>query len=134
MSASGTGPLDNDSALDLCDDLRELAPEQAVDALRAALRSAADVPPGDYLERDTAEAAIAAAALVLARRGGAAVVLADADLTLPEPPADLVGLIPPALSRALAPDSEVRGLWADAGLGDSWRAEVERLRREATGS
>ncbi|WP_243742452.1 DUF4259 domain-containing protein [Actinorugispora endophytica] len=134
MSASGVGPFENDSAMDLLDELRGLDEGEVIDALREALSSATEVEPGDYLDRDLGEPAVAASAVALAKIKGRDSVLEAVELldAVPEIPSSFFSLVVSALSRVLQEDSEAYGLWVDEGLGDEWKAEVERLLNEAS--
>ncbi|MEU3187723.1 DUF4259 domain-containing protein [Streptomyces sp. NPDC006923] len=133
MSASGVGPFENDSAMDLLDELRELHEGEVIDALREALSATTDVEPGGYLDRDLGEPAVAASAVALAKIKGRIDVLEKVELAdvIPEIPSPFFSLVVSALSRVLQEDSEAYGLWIDAGRGDEWKAEVERLLNEA---
>ncbi|MET8155034.1 DUF4259 domain-containing protein [Sphaerisporangium sp. NPDC005289] len=133
MSASGVGPFENDSAMDLLDELRGRDEGEVIDALREALSSATEVEPGDYLDRDLGEPAVAASAIALAKFKGRDGVLESVELldAVPEIPSSFFSLVVSALSRVLQEDSEAYGLWVDEGRGDEWKAEVERLLNEA---
>ncbi|WP_433702031.1 DUF4259 domain-containing protein [Nocardiopsis sp. CA-288880] len=133
MSASGAGPFENDSAMDLLDELRELAEDEVIDALREALSATTEVEPGGYLDRDLAESAVAAAAVALAKIKGRGDVLEEVGLldVLPDIPSSFTPVVVSALSRVLEEDSEAYGLWVDAGRGDEWKTEVVRLLNEA---
>ena len=134
MSASGVGPFENDSAMDLLDELRGLDEGEVIDALREALSSATEVEPGDYLDRDLGEPAVAASAIALAKVKGRDGVLEAVELldAVPVIPSSFFALVVSALSRVLQEDSETYGLWIDEGRGDEWKAEVERLLNEAS--
>ncbi|MFF8993627.1 DUF4259 domain-containing protein [Streptomyces sp. NPDC014983] len=134
MSASGVGPFENDSAMDLLDELRGLDEGEVIDVLREALSSATEVEPGDYLDRDLGEPAVAASAVALAKFKGRDSVLESVELldAVPEIPSSFFSLVVSALSRVLQEDSEAYGLWVDEGRGDEWKAEVERLLNEAS--
>ncbi|WP_083473313.1 DUF4259 domain-containing protein [Frankia sp. R43] len=133
MSASGVGPFENDSAMDLLDELRGLDEGEVIDALREALSSATEVEPGGYLDRDLGEPAVAASTVALAKVKGRDSVLEAVKLldAFPEIPSSFFSLVVSALSRVLQEDSEAYGLWVDEGRGDEWKAEVERLLNEA---
>jgi hypothetical protein len=133
MSASGVGPFENDSAMDLLDELRELDQGEVMDALGEALSSATEVAPGEYLDRDLGEPAVAASAITLAKIKGREGFLEELELAdlIPEIPISFLSLVISALSRVMEEDSEAYALWIDAGRGDEWRAEVQRLLREA---
>ncbi|MEV0838654.1 DUF4259 domain-containing protein [Actinocatenispora sera] len=133
MSSSGVGPFENDSALDLVDEIRGLSGDAVLNALREALIAAIDVEPGDYLDRDLGEPAVAASALVLAKAQSREDVLERLELAaiLPRVPITLVALVTPALDRVMQDDSEVYGLWLDVGRGEEWKAGVRRLLTQA---
>ncbi|MFD7671289.1 DUF4259 domain-containing protein [Streptomyces anulatus] len=133
MSASGVGPFENDSAMDLCDELRGLDESEVVETLRETLSSVTEVASGDYLDRDLGEPAVAASAIALARIKGRENVLEGLGLrgSIPEIPVAFFTLVVSALSRTLEKDSEAYGLWIDAGRGGEWKAEVEHLLNEA---
>ncbi|MFD8081090.1 DUF4259 domain-containing protein [Kitasatospora sp. NPDC059722] len=132
MSASGTGPFENDYAMDLCDEIRGAESDEALSLLGEALSLVAEVEPGEYLERDLAEAAVAAAAIIAARSGASDESLEKMELKglIPRIPEALLRLALSILPRTLADDSEVYGLWIDVDRGDEWRGHVERLLRE----
>ncbi|MFJ5034350.1 DUF4259 domain-containing protein [Streptomyces sp. NPDC088560] len=134
MSASGVGPFENDSAMDLLDELRGLDEGEVIDTLREALSAATEVEPGGYLDRDLGEPAVAASAIALAKIKGRGAVLEQVELVdvVPEIPSSFFALVASALSRVLKEDSEAYGLWIDAGRGDEWKGEVERLLNEAS--
>jgi hypothetical protein len=113
MGAWGTGPFDNDDAVDFVRDLAETLPENRIGMLSAALTSAADNL--GYLQVDDGQAAIAAAAIVAAWTAGRSVDDAPAltGLNPPAVPADLLGAARKALDRVTGPDSEWRSLWGD---------------------
>ncbi len=122
--------------MDLLDELRGLDEGEVIDALREALSSATEVEPGDYLDRDLGEPAVAASAIALAKVKGRDSVLEAVELldAVPEIPSSssFFSLVVSALSRVLQEDSEAYGLWIDEGRGDEWKAEVERLLNEAS--
>lgn len=134
MSASGVGPFENDFAMDLIDELRELDQGEVMDALGETLSSTTEVAPGEYLDRDLGEPAVAASAIALAKFKGREGLLEELELAdlVPEIPAPFFSLVISALSRALEDDSEAYALWIDVGRGDEWKAEVQRLLSEAT--
>jgi hypothetical protein len=129
MSATGTGPFENDGALDLCDELRDRDGDGVRDLLRSALVSTAEFDENEYLEKDEAEAAVAAAAIVVARQAGdwatlqseGLDVLASADLD------DLVEVAAAALRRVMGDESELNSLWADTVYHDEWLARLEAM-------
>jgi hypothetical protein len=127
MGAWGTGPFDNDDAVDFAASLDDLEPEHRADAIREALADAA--AETDYLERDTGGAAIAAAALVAAQSpdGDPVDPVHGPQQTVPQLPADLRPVAVQALTRALADNSELFELWTDAPDGETWFTMVAQL-------
>lgn len=126
MSANETGPFDNDDAADFVGDLNDLKTETDVAAaLEKACRA---VLVDGYLEMPTVAVGVAAAALLLAIRAGAASPPALQNVLTVSPvvaqalmvvPAELRLLASSALSRALtAEDNEWFELWSDADLLD----------------
>jgi hypothetical protein len=124
MGAWGSGPFENDDAADW----RYLlvdggGPEVVADALRAVAGGGAELPE--------AANAVAAAAVVAAGLGDAAVEIPDdvRDWLAGVDPAawpPLASEAAGALDLVLA-ESELRELWDEAGDGD-WSAETQALR------
>jgi hypothetical protein len=115
VGAWGSGPFENDDALDL---LAELAEARSEDRARQ-IRTALTLPAG-YVEAPASSAAVAAAALVamangmLLREPAQAVEIAQSGAV---PVDDEVRqLASRALARVAGQDSEWRELWDDAGL------------------
>lgn len=113
MGTWDTGPFDNDTAADFCDDL-DSAPRQARagmvrDVLLRTVRAT------EELDADIAEKAIAGAALVAAQcpRGEAVGTPYGPDEPLP----DLTGL------RALAEEAVARVLTVPSALLDDWAGD-----------
>ncbi|HEX3647312.1 MAG TPA: DUF4259 domain-containing protein [Pseudonocardiaceae bacterium] len=127
MTAWGTGPFDNDEAVDFAAALDDLEPEQRPAAIRDALADAAEET--DYLDRDAGGAAVAAAALVAARQpDGEPVDSAyGPKQAIPELSEELCVLAVQALTRVLAYDSELNELWSDAPDGDAWFTMIAQL-------
>jgi hypothetical protein len=127
MGAWGTGPFDNDDAVDFAASLDDLEPDDRTDAIREALADAA--AETDYLERDTGGAAIAAAALVAAQYPDGEPVdpVHGPKQSMPELPADLRPVAVQALTRVLADESELFELWTDAPDGEAWFTMVAQL-------
>ena len=132
MGAWGTGPFDNDEALDLFLDLEDAEPEHVAVRLREVLRVAAE--DESFLEAPAANEAIAAAAVV-------AYSYSHADptgnprvarwLTERAPAlgaADGV-LAARAIERVCGEHSEWVELWSDAGLEAEARAVAMRLQQ-----
>ncbi|MEU5726863.1 DUF4259 domain-containing protein [Micromonospora sp. NPDC047738] len=127
MGASGTGPFENDGALDLCDELRDLDGEAVRDLLRLTLTTVAGFDEHEYLEKDEAEAAVAAAAIVAAGRRGDNETLqcCGLDVKVPTKLDDLVEVAVAALLRVMGQESELSNLWADTVYDDDWRVRVQ---------
>jgi hypothetical protein len=135
VGASGTGPFDNDSAEDFCDELREADADEALELIRSTLLAAVDVPEGAYLQRDLGEAAVAASAVAVAARLGREEVLreADVDSSVPQIPDDIFQLVIAAARRVVQDDSEARRLWDQVGAGEEWAQIVDSLASDARG-
>ena len=131
MGAWGTGPFDNDDALDLFLEIEDADPEAAAERLRAALLVAA-ADDDSYLEAPAANEAVAAAAVV-------AFSYSHTDPTgnprvaqwlMERTPAlgrDDGELAAKALDRVCGEHSEWVELWSAAGLGEQARAVAEQL-------
>lgn len=127
MGAWDTGAFDNDGAGDWVADLRHATPAERPGLLLDALRNVTDEP--EYVENDTAQAALAAAAVVAAARPGPPIELPDflADGALALPPG-LDDLAVRALDRIMAEDSEWHELWSDSESAEAAFTEVRTLR------
>lgn len=127
MTAWGTGPFDNDDAVDFAAALDDLDPEDRPAAIREALAEAAEAD--DYLDRDAGNAAVAAAALIAAQQpDGEPVDSAHGPKqALPELPEEWCALAVQALTRVLADDSELNELWSDSPDGDAWFTTIAQL-------
>ena len=122
-------PFDNDGAADLLDELREAPPDEVHELLASSLRGAADLAPNEYLEKDYAEAAVAAAAIVGAiRQGNSALVerrrLSNVDFGSV---GDLIRPALTALSRVTSAESELFELWLDEGQEQQFLDSVEGI-------
>lgn len=124
MGAFGTGPFDNDDALDLLG--------ECVDSPTRTLRAALQAVQGDYVEVDVGGRAWAAAEIV-------ALAFGRGELTdLPSSAAELVLRIKPndalralalrAIERLGREGSELAELWAETPDDESFRARLEDLR------
>lgn len=124
MGAFGTGPFDNDDALDLL--------SECVDSPALTLRVALQAAQGDYVEVDAGGRAWAAAEIV-------ALAFGRGELTdLPSSAAELVLRIKPndtlralalrAIERLGREGSELAELWAESPDDESFRARLEDLR------
>lgn len=133
MSASGTGPFENDLALDFCDELQGLDAEQVVAAFRNAFLAAAETPAGAYLDRSVGEPAVAAAALAIAKSKEHTEVLEGVELAsvIPPIPTELWPHAIAALERTLEADSEARRLWEQSGAESEWVSTLESFIADA---
>jgi hypothetical protein len=132
MGAWGSGPFENDDA---CDWVYELEESHDLTACLSTLMSVRTTT--DYLELDGGAQAIAAAEVVAALSGRARSDLPEAvDAWISQhpidPTADDLALAVAALDRVLAPDSEIRALWAESG-DEPWRSGVDDLRDRLLG-
>lgn len=127
MTAWGTGPFDNDEAVDFAASLDDLDPDDRPDAIREALSEAAE--ESDYLDRHAGGAAVAAAALVAAQQPDGEPIDSSygPKQAVPELAEDLCPLAVQALTRVLADDSELNELWSDSPAGDAWFTAIAQL-------
>lgn len=127
MTAWGTGPFDNDEAVDFAATLDDLDPEDRPAAIRDALADAAEET--DYLDHDAGGAAVAAAALIAAQQPDGEPVDSTygPKQAIPELPDELCALAVQALTRVLADDSELNELWSESPDGDAWFTMIAQL-------
>ncbi|GAA2118290.1 DUF4259 domain-containing protein [Actinomadura alba] len=131
MGAWGTGPMENDAALDFAGDLSD-GPEDTVTAgLRTAMTGVLDTD--DYIEGSDLDAAIAAAALVAARIDPAVPIGVNGRDHLGRSPftvdADLRDLAARVFTRAFEPENnEWHELWSDGGSLDEVTAALAPFR------
>ena len=117
MGAWGSGPFDNDDAMDFVGGLADAPGADLVVLLGEALKL-----PQDYVESPEGSNAVAAAALIAARRGYNADNPTVADLlqTHPfDPDEELRSSAVAALVRVAGDESELMELWDEAGLRES---------------
>ncbi|MEV7598335.1 DUF4259 domain-containing protein [Kitasatospora sp. NPDC089797] len=128
MGTWDLGHFDNDTAADFAGGLDDAAPGERAGLLRAALECAARGP--EFLDDDEGVEAVAAAALVAAQcPGGTAVTTAyGPGEPIPPLPVELRPLAVAALDRVVAGESELAGLWDEAGSGEAWRRGIAALR------
>jgi uncharacterized protein DUF4259 len=117
MGGWGTGVFENDGAGDFLAEFCQAELAQRADVVSRAMQAATEA--ADYLEIDEGQAAVAAAAVVAAARGGRPVTAGDSAKTfgtgdLPQPEPDLVALAVRALDRVTADDSEWMELWQES--------------------
>jgi hypothetical protein len=117
MGAWGTGPFDNDAALDFLGDLADGPADEVTDGLHTAMTEVVDEP--DYLEGPDVDAAVAAACLIAARIDPSVPITVNGKayldrlaFTVDEGLRDLAARV---FVRALdATDNEWRALWAES--------------------
>lgn len=129
MSASGTGPFENDDALDLVDDLKEASEEGRLEMVHESIRQVAEFPEHSFLDRDLGDPAVAAAALVSASVRRDEAIFQEADLSLPflDCSDALCRLAVAALRRVSQENSEVYREWLELGVGEEWKGRVDTL-------
>ncbi|MDP9395197.1 MAG: DUF4259 domain-containing protein [Actinomycetota bacterium] len=130
MGAWGTGPFENDDAMDFVGDLSDAPASETDRLLRSALAAAVDTD--DYLEAPQACTAIAAAAIVAAATGAYETNSeAVADLVVNrriDASDELRELAEQALTRVAGTDSELRETWEDSESKDTVLAELQTMR------
>lgn len=130
MSAWGTGPFENDDALDLVGEINDSEP----DAVAELLTDILSVPDTDE-ELDEVEGteAYAAAALLAAKLERLEVSSPDVLDAVSKIPTEVVGaLLPDArsmLTRILGTNSEFAELWIESGRLEKIRGEIGKIQR-----
>jgi hypothetical protein len=129
MGAWGSGPFENDSALDWAN---ELVDGDGLGPLQSALDCTAK-STFDYLDVDLGSAAIAAAEVVAAlMRKPTSSLPANVAEWIEEHPIKvthaLVAEAAAAVDAAAADNSEVHDLWRESDGYDEWRAAIDDLR------
>ncbi|MCX9190849.1 hypothetical protein C3Y87_05365 [Carbonactinospora thermoautotrophica] len=132
MGSWGTGPFDNDDAMDFFGELELADPDKAMTRVRDVLVATVERP--GCLEVSEANVAVAAAALVAAgrsrfARSGSQVVDEWLSTHRPHASQDDQELAIRALDRVCGTDSEWLELWQTAGKEQDVRACVENLKR-----
>lgn len=129
MSAWGTGPFENDDALDLIGEINESTPD-AVGELLAEILAVPD-DEDEFDEADGMEA-YAAAALLAGKLERFEIESPDALDAVAKIPTDMVGaLIPDAramLVRILGHNSEFADLWIESGRLEKVRGEIGKIK------
>jgi hypothetical protein len=134
MGAWGTGPFENDGAMDwvwLLDDATDLEPLTAVfDEVGSS---------DEYVEVDAGQSVVAGAAILLAVLDGRPEDLPDsaqpwAQRLITQPAANEIDPAVAALQRVRGDDSEIAELWAEAMPedGTAWLATVQVLEDRIT--
>ena len=129
MGSFGTGPFDNDTALDWTHELAAEGPRFLI----ATLARVTDADPDAYLGRRRCEEALAAVATVIAARAGdLPVPNAVADWLTRQPPLDpdLDALAQEAVRRIVT-SSELADFWLEAG-DQGWKVATTLLGRKLT--
>ena len=125
MAAWAPGPFDNDEAADFIEDLTE-AP-----AWRTVLQMLEHVTQqAGYLEAPEGEIAVAAAAIVAAAVGPIEILPdshRDLKAALGAPPEGARQMARNALTRVVAPASELDELWQEGDDHDTWLTQIAAL-------
>jgi hypothetical protein len=134
MGAWGTGPFENDGAMDwvwLLDDASDLEPlTEVFDEVGSS---------DEYVEVDAGQCVVAGAAILLAVLDGRPEDLPEsaqpwAGRLTTQPATNEIDLAVAALQRVRGGESEIAELWADANPEDNtaWLATVQRLEDRLT--
>lgn len=128
MGTWDIGHFDNDTAADFSAKLREAAEAERENIIRTALTST--IESDEFLDSDEACQAVASAALIAAQLpGGTSVTTAyGPGVPMPAFSPEVRALAVQALDRVLAPESELRELWDEAGYGPKWREGIDELK------
>lgn len=130
MSAWGTGPFENDDALDLVGEINDSEP----DAVPELLSEILSVPEaGEEMDEVEGTEAYAAAALLAAKLGRLEATSPDVLDALEKIPTDIVGVLLPdaraMLTRILGDGSEFAELWIESGRLEKIRGEIGKIQR-----
>lgn len=130
MSAWGTGPFENDDAIDLVNEVAESEP----DAIRELLTDVLEIPDEDEdLDEVDGYEIYAACALLAAAVGRYETSSPEVIDAVAKIPTDSVGaLIPNArtmLQRVLGPKSEFAEMWHESGRTEKIRGEVAKIQK-----
>jgi hypothetical protein len=130
MGAWGSGPFENDDALDW---VSELAGSSGMAAIEDALELPA--ASADYPDAPECSIAVAAAETVAAMKGKPSDDLPEEVVafvsTASRPSQSLIDAAGSAVARVLE-KSELRELWEESDDYDSWRASLVDVRRRLT--
>ena len=130
MGAWGTGPFENDDALDLVGEINDSEPDAVAELLTDIL--SVPEPDEDIDEVDGTEA-YAAAALLAAKLDRIEVSSPDIVDAVSKIPTEVVGaLLPNArmmLTRILGANSEFAELWIESGRLEKIRGELGKIQR-----
>ncbi|MCC9308784.1 DUF4259 domain-containing protein [Kitasatospora sp. RB6PN24] len=127
MGTWDVGSFDNDAAADFAGELDEAAEGDRAELVRAALRAV--LAEDGYLDGESGERAVAAAALVAAYCPGGEPVnpVYGPRRSVPGLGGELPALAAAALGRVVAGGSEVAELWDESGEGERWRGRIAAL-------
>ncbi|WP_194291312.1 DUF4259 domain-containing protein [Cumulibacter manganitolerans] len=130
MGAWGTGPFENDDALDLIGEINDSDPD-AVAELLSEILSVPD--PKDDLDEVDGTEAYAAAALLAAKLERLEISSPDVLDAVSKIPTDVVGALLPGartmLTRILGENSEFAELWIESGRLEKIRGEIGKIQR-----
>ncbi|MGI5170412.1 DUF4259 domain-containing protein [Spirillospora sp. CA-253888] len=132
MGTWGPGAFDNDHAADFAGTLDTLPAEQHVEVITRVLEAV--VAPGNNTGTGVTDPAVAAAAVIASQLPGGSPTDPIYGPEKPSPPLPraLVPLAVRALDRIVAPDSEVKELWAESPEDQPWHDGIDALRRVLT--
>lgn len=130
MGAWGTGPFENDDALDLVGEINDSEP----DAVAELLSDILDVPdPDEEMDEVDGTEAYAVAALLAAKLERLEVTSPDVLDAVSKIPTEVVGaLLPNArtmLTRILGENSEFAEMWIESGRLEKIRGEIGKIQR-----
>lgn len=130
MGAWGTGPFENDDALDLVSEIADSGPDEVAEMLTDIL----EVPdPGDDLDELEGTEAYAAAALLAVKLERLPMENPDILDAVAKIPTEIVGALLPSartmLTRILDEGSEFAELWIESGRLEKIRGELGKIQR-----
>ncbi|WP_067479510.1 DUF4259 domain-containing protein [Actinomadura hibisca] len=128
MGTWGPGAFDNDHAADFAGTLDTLPAGQHVEVITQVLETV--VAPGNNTSSHLADPAVAAAAVIAAQLPGGSPTdsIYGPEKPLPPLPHELALLAVRALDRIVAPDSQVKELWAESPEDRPWHDGIAALR------
>ncbi|MER5584633.1 DUF4259 domain-containing protein [Streptomyces asoensis] len=128
MGTWGTGPLQNDVATELVDEVEELGPQELIDLLERIFQRVTHA--GTRVDGEHGAEAVAAGALVASTVPDSPIgINADEGPSepLPELPASLYVSARLALDRVLQDGSHMANSWVNSADADHWRTEVRQI-------
>lgn len=126
MGAWGTGPFENDDAMDWIDELQE---HNSVDTLIVSITDM--IQAEEYIEADAASQAIAAAQIVACLNGQPVSELpqdAQAWVKGKTRPSPQVLTDTKTVLEQVMENSELRELWQDSGIHDQWVSKTNECK------